>query len=123
MSTEPDGVEHLADRLAGDLAAAFGADLLTLAAHGSWVFGDFCPGRSDLDLLAVLARDPDSADLARLAHLYPAVERDAPQWTDVVCWAERWWTEGGRDDEDAPPDVSAFVAAMAEEVDSAPGEG
>jgi hypothetical protein len=39
MRTEPDVVEHLAGRLAGDIAATFGADLLSLAAHGSWVSG------------------------------------------------------------------------------------
>jgi hypothetical protein len=78
------GAQVLAARLATDLAAALGDDLLSLAAHGSWVTGDFSPGRSDLDLLAVLARDPDAADRDRLAGLHAAVERDHPEWAGRV---------------------------------------
>ena len=43
------------DRLTADIQTALGEDLVSLAVHGSWVCGDFTPGRSDLDLVAVLA--------------------------------------------------------------------
>ncbi len=78
------GAEVLADRLATDLAATLGDDRLSLAAHGSWVAGDFSPGRCDLGLLAVLARDLDQDDLdqddlERLERVHAAVERDHPE--------------------------------------------
>jgi hypothetical protein len=47
-------------RLAADLAEVLGDDLLSLALHGSSALGDFAPGRSDLDVLAVMAFLPDS---------------------------------------------------------------
>ena len=57
-------------RLAAELVEVLGDDLLSLALHGSWVLGDFAPGRSDLDLLAVLATDPTGATLAALADVH-----------------------------------------------------
>jgi hypothetical protein len=33
--------EVVLDRLAADIQAALGEDLVSLAVHGSWVFGDF----------------------------------------------------------------------------------
>ena len=69
-------------RLAADLVAVLGDDLLSLAIHGSWALGDFTPGRSDLDVLAVMATDPTAATLAELhdrartaRHGIPGVER------------------------------------------------
>ena len=48
--------------------------------HGSWVAGDFKLGRSDLDLLAVLAEDPDEGTLARLTALHADISAEAPDW-------------------------------------------
>ena len=62
---EPASVDVLAERLATDLASALGDRPLSLAAHGSWVAGDFSPRRSDLDPLAVLDGDPVEADRRR----------------------------------------------------------
>jgi predicted nucleotidyltransferase len=61
-------------RLAADLAEVLGDDLLSLALHGSSVLGDFAPGRSDLDLLAVLATDPTAATLAGLDDVHARLE-------------------------------------------------
>ena len=53
--------EELLARLAADLVRVLGGELFSLAPHGSWALGDFTPGRSDLDVLAVLATDPTAA--------------------------------------------------------------
>ncbi len=72
------------DRLAVDLQAVLGEDLVSLAVHGSWVFGDFTPGRSDLDLLAVLAIDPSAALLAQLSEVHAGIECDYPDWAGHI---------------------------------------
>ncbi len=64
--------EALADRLLG------------LYLHGSLVAGDFDLGRSDLDLLAVLAGDPDEKLLDVLAGLHADLDRRHPQWAGRI---------------------------------------
>lgn len=59
-------------------------NLLSLSVYGSWVAGDFKPGRSDLDLLAVLADDPDERTLARLTALHSALSAEAREWDDHI---------------------------------------
>ncbi|WFE36182.1 aminoglycoside adenylyltransferase domain-containing protein [Micromonospora sp. WMMD975] len=63
---------ELSDRLAG------------LYLHGSLVGGDFAPGRSDLDLLAVLDRDPDEPLLGVLAVLHADLDRRHPEWAGRI---------------------------------------
>lgn len=48
--------------------------------HGSWVHGDFCPGRSDLDLLIVLDEDPRPALLATVEPILAGVVDTHPAW-------------------------------------------
>jgi hypothetical protein len=76
--------EDLLSRLAASLSKELGDELLSLSAHGSWVAGDFQLGRSDVDLLAVLAHDPDEHTLARLTALHGAISAEAPEWDDHV---------------------------------------
>jgi predicted nucleotidyltransferase len=76
--------EQALTRVAGDISAALGDKLLSLAVHGSWVAGDFDPRRSDLDLLAVLGDEPDEATVARLARLHDAFDVDYPEWSGRV---------------------------------------
>ena len=71
-------------RLAAELAEVLGDDLLSLALHGSSALGDFTPGRSDLDVLAVLATDPTAATLARLNHVHARLDTDFPEWNGHV---------------------------------------
>lgn len=49
-----------------------------LYVHGSWVLGDFAPDRSDLDLLAVLDRDPTDGTLAELGPVHRPMLRISP---------------------------------------------
>ena len=81
MATSP---EQLLGRLAASLSEELGDELLSLSVHGSWVAGDFKLGRSDLDLLAVLADDPDEGTLARLVALHQAISAEAPEWDNHI---------------------------------------
>ena len=67
-------------RLAAELVEVFGDDLLSLALYGSSALGDFAPGRSDLDVLAVLAADPTATTLARLDNVHTRLDTDFPEW-------------------------------------------
>jgi hypothetical protein len=69
----------LAD-LASGLAEALGDDLLGLYSHGSLVSGDFAPARSDIDVLAVVARPPDEAMLTAVAPVHASLESRHPAW-------------------------------------------
>jgi hypothetical protein len=71
-------------RLAAELAEVLGDDLLSLALHGSSALGDFAPGRSDLDVLAVLARDPTAAMMAGLDEIHARLDTDFPEWNGHV---------------------------------------
>src|SRR5215207_9576778 len=71
-------------RLAADLVEALGDQLLSLALHGSWALGDFTPGRSDLDVLAVMATDPRAATLAALHEVHARLTTDFPEWGTVM---------------------------------------
>jgi predicted nucleotidyltransferase len=71
-------------RLAAELAEVLGDDLLSLALHGSWALGDFAPGRSDLDVLAVMATDPTAATLAGLDDVHARLDTDFPEWNGHV---------------------------------------
>jgi Domain of unknown function (DUF4111) len=71
-------------RLAAELAEVLGDDLLSLALHGSSALGDFAPGRSDLDVLAVLASDPTAAMMAGLDDVHARLDTDFPEWNGHV---------------------------------------
>jgi hypothetical protein len=81
MATPP---EELLSRLGVGLHRQLGEELLSLSVHGSWVAGDFKLGRSDLDLLAVLADDPDERTLTRLTALHAAMSAELPEWDNHV---------------------------------------
>ncbi|MDG4800301.1 nucleotidyltransferase domain-containing protein [Micromonospora sp. WMMD980] len=65
-------------------ADALPGRLIGLYAHGSLVAGDFAPERSDLDLLAVLDRDPDEELLDVLAGLHAGLDRRHPRWAGRI---------------------------------------
>jgi aminoglycoside adenylyltransferase-like protein/nucleotidyltransferase-like protein len=71
-------------RLAAELAEVLGDDLLSLALHGSLALGDFAPGRSDLDLFAVVATDPTAATLAGLKDVHIRLDTEFPEWKGHV---------------------------------------
>ncbi|MBO4142598.1 DUF4111 domain-containing protein [Micromonospora tulbaghiae] len=63
---------------------ALAGRLLGLYLHGSLVAGDFAANRSDLDLLAVLAGDPDEKLIDVLAGLHADLDRRHPQWAGRI---------------------------------------
>lgn len=76
--------DELLDDVASELTRTLGTSLLSLSVHGSYAAGDYHPGRSDLDLLALLAADPDEATLARLSQVHEQLARDSPDWSDHI---------------------------------------
>ena len=71
-------------RIYDDIRATLDSDLAGLYLYGSAVSGDFVPGISDLDLLAVTRRDPTTADLEPLEAMHAAIVRDQPEWDDRI---------------------------------------
>lgn len=74
------GPQAVLAAVASELVRALHVDLLGVYVHGSWVAGDFAPSRSDLDLLAVLAREPDEHLLVDLGDVHARVEAKHPAW-------------------------------------------
>ena len=79
-----------------DLAAAieghFGTDLLGLYLFGSLAAGGFYPGKSDLDLVAVIATEVDEgSQLEQLRSLHDAFVSERPRWIEriEVAYVER----------------------------------
>ncbi len=71
-------------QLLDDLQMHFGDELAGFYLYGSLVSGDFVPGISDLDLLAVTTRDLHHNDVASLEALHAALVRDHPEWEDRI---------------------------------------
>ncbi|MEU6057444.1 nucleotidyltransferase domain-containing protein [Streptomyces sp. NPDC047097] len=59
--------------------------LVAVWAHGSLALGDFQPGRSDLDLIAVVERPVDAQERERLATLHRLLAVEHPDATRLHC--------------------------------------
>jgi hypothetical protein len=79
IPNSPDVAAVLAD-LQHRIVAALGADLVGLYVFGSLVYGDFTPGTSDLDLLAVTRRPMTGADIDRLRDMHDGIVARHPAW-------------------------------------------
>jgi predicted nucleotidyltransferase len=75
-----DAVAELSRRL----RRQFGDELVALYLFGSLAAGGFHPGRSDLDLLAVLDTAVDDAALPALEALHAEFVTERPEWRDRV---------------------------------------
>jgi predicted nucleotidyltransferase len=71
MDLPPD-VDRLLTALRGRLVARGG--LVGLYLYGSLTTGDFSPARSDIDVIAMLAQDPDEAAVRDLGRLHAALQ-------------------------------------------------
>jgi predicted nucleotidyltransferase len=76
--------EEFVHRLSMELVETLGGDLLSLGLYGSYATGDFAVGRSDVDLLAVVAEDPEPATFDRLFEMHSRLDRDLPEWSGHV---------------------------------------
>jgi len=82
-SGAPAEARPLLERFTADLSAAM--PLLALWAHGSLALGDYQPGRSDLDLIAVLTDEVSAAQHALLQRVHDALARDEALADKLHC--------------------------------------
>lgn len=69
-----DDLESYLDRVTRSVTDILGESLVGLYLHGSAALGSFTPGKSDIDLLAVVEETPDPSRLGRLGEaLHPDV--------------------------------------------------
>lgn len=78
-----DEVRPLLDRFAAGASGA--VPLEALWAHGSLALGDFQPGRSDLDLVALIGAAPDGAQQRDLQAMHEALHRQEPLAEKLHC--------------------------------------
>ena len=76
---------HALEQVTSLITRHFGANLRGLYLFGSLPAGDFRPGKSDIDLVAVLDADvQDGAELEALTELHSGFVADHPDWHERV---------------------------------------
>ena len=70
--------------LVTDIRGRLGEDLVGLYLYGSAVTGGFDPGVSDVDLMAVTAREVENLDMAGLEAMHRDLVRRHPDWKDRI---------------------------------------
>jgi hypothetical protein len=81
--TQPDETGRLLDRFAAEAGGA--VPLVALWAHGSLALGDYQPGRSDLDLIALTATAPTPAQREDLRRVHEALHDQVPLAGNLHC--------------------------------------
>jgi predicted nucleotidyltransferase len=77
-------VETVIDAVTSRVMDVLGTSLLGLYVFGSLVAGDFDPAVSDVDLLAVLTKDPTVAVGASLGQMHADLASRYPRWKDRI---------------------------------------
>jgi Domain of unknown function (DUF4111)/Nucleotidyltransferase domain len=72
------------EQLTLELKRHFGSELLGLYLFGSLASGGFRPGKSDLDLIAILKTDVDEEQLEALKGLHAGFVSERPEWVERV---------------------------------------
>ncbi len=80
----PSDVAALLGELREGIAATLGADFAGLYLFGSLVYGDFTPGVSDIDLVAVTSRFMTEDDIDRLREMHRQIVARHPEWVDRI---------------------------------------
>ena len=95
--TRSDETGALLDRFAADAGGA--VPLAALWAHGSLALGDYQPGRSDLDLIALVDAAPTGAQQRDLQRVHQALHDLVPLARKLHCTyvARTEWADTGRD--------------------------
>jgi predicted nucleotidyltransferase len=78
-----DEVDRVLDRFVAEVSALLRP--VSLCAHGSLAMGDFQPGRSDLDLIAVIEQPLSPEQTARLTELHERLDREEPAAEKLHC--------------------------------------
>ena len=81
--TSADTVRPLLERFTGDAGRVL--PLVALWAHGSLALGDFQPGRSDLDLIALIRAAPTAAQRGELQRMHEALPSQEPLAEKLHC--------------------------------------
>ena len=76
-------VERVLGRFVSEVSALLHP--VSFWAHGSLAMGDFRPGRSDLDLIVVIAEPLSSEQTARLTELHERLHREEPAAEKLHC--------------------------------------
>ncbi len=76
--------EYLLEMLVGTMGAVLGERLIGVYEHGDFAEGDFRAGRSNLNLLVVVAEEPNEEFEQLLLQLMAAMTGILPQWDDHV---------------------------------------
>lgn len=84
MEHHGDGVGELLARLVGGQERALGNDLVGSYLYGSVVTGEFEPGISDIDTVAVVRSDLTDAQIALLERLHRQIAEEMSLWEDRV---------------------------------------
>jgi predicted nucleotidyltransferase len=74
----------LVDELRDGIAETLADDVVGLYLYGSLVHGDFTPGVSDIDLLAVCRRFITEADVHRLRKMHRRIADRHPEWENRI---------------------------------------
>src|SRR5712692_9020677 len=80
----PRDVADLLGRLVGRQARILDERLVGCYLFGSAASGDFEPGISDVDTVAVMTSEPTARDLEELAELHADIVRESPEWEDRI---------------------------------------
>jgi hypothetical protein len=94
---QPDETGRLRERFAAEAAGA--VPLTALWAHGSLALGDYQPGRSDLDLIALIETAPAPAQQDDLQRVHQALHDQVPLAQQLHCTyvARAEWAGPSRD--------------------------
>ena len=84
LDTAPEDVRQVVAQLRDGIAAALGSGLVGLYLTGSLTYGDFDPGSSDIDYLAVLRGPLTPAQRAALVDLHTEVGVAHPIWRERI---------------------------------------
>lgn len=83
MSINPAEVDRVLDRFVREVSVLLRP--VSLWAHGSLAMGDFQPGRSDLDLVAVVEQPLSPEQTALLTELHERLDREEPAAEKLHC--------------------------------------
>jgi hypothetical protein len=81
--TSPE-VQSMLDLLLARIQGVLGAKLSGLYVVGSLVTGDFDFRSSDIDLIAVLAKDPTDPEVQALGEMHAEIAQQQPFWVDRI---------------------------------------
>ncbi|HOI97149.1 MAG TPA: DUF4111 domain-containing protein [Candidatus Pacearchaeota archaeon] len=82
--TEYNDINEVLEFLSQGVKGIFGDGLVGFYLTGSLSYGDFEPGRSDIDLAAVLKVSSNSEQIEKIGKLHQAVEQKFKQWAGRI---------------------------------------